>query len=193
MQETTAPGSVVSYSGSEGMFSLFRPMIAVTNGLTLSQVCAITGLEASTVQNWIKRGFVSHPVRKKYYARQLARILIISALRDCMKIDEIGELMRLVNGDTEDERDDIIPEEKLYDELCEVLRRTGECFLPEEALEQTVLEVTAGYVGLAPKSADRLRLALTVMAHAFHSGRLKRQADRYFSRLKTLNQEENEG
>ena len=80
------------YSEAGGMFSIFRPLIRATDGLTLGQVCAITGLEPSTVQNWVKRGFVPHPVRKKYHERQLARILLISALRESMQIDRIGEI-----------------------------------------------------------------------------------------------------
>ena len=110
------PGTSIPHEGG-GMFSVFRPMIQATDGLTLRQVCSITGLEPSTIQNWIKRGFVSHPVEKKYRERQLARILLISALRDCMKIDSIGELLTIVNGDTEDTSDDIISEEQLYDYL----------------------------------------------------------------------------
>ena len=81
MSDKIVPGTVMPYTEvKEGMFSLFRPMIAAADGLTLGQVCAITGLEYSTVQNWVKRGFVDHPVKKKYYERQLARILIISSL-----------------------------------------------------------------------------------------------------------------
>ena len=33
-------------------------------GITLSQVTSITGLEAHTVQNWVKRGFLPPPVHK---------------------------------------------------------------------------------------------------------------------------------
>ena len=184
--QTLAPGSVVVYSGTDGMFSMFRPMIAATDGIALGQVCAITGLEASTVQNWIKRGFVSRPVRKKYHARQLARILIISALRDCMKIDEIGALMQLVNGDPDDERDDIISEDRLYDYLCEVIRFIGEQDLKEDTLGEMIGELITEYVGPDSKSHDRLKLALTVMAHAYVAGREKRLADRYLGELKGL-------
>ena len=49
-------------------------------GITLSQVTAITGLEAHTVQNWVKRGFLTSPVGKKYSLRQLCRILNIHML-----------------------------------------------------------------------------------------------------------------
>ncbi len=90
--QTIVPGTSMPYEEG-GMFALFRPMIRATDGLTLRQVCSLTGLEPSTIQNWIKRGYVAHPVEKKYRERQLARILLISALRDCMKIDSIGALI----------------------------------------------------------------------------------------------------
>lgn len=184
--ELLAPGSTVACKGSGGMFSLFEPMIAATDGLTLSQVCAITGLEACTLQNWIRRGFVARPVRKKYYARQLARILLISALRSSMPIDRIGELMKLVNGDTEDNGDDIISEEKLYDDLCEVIRLSGDRVLDRDALTERIAEVTADYIGPTPESAQRLRLALSVMAQAYMSNRMKQRAEQDFDLLKTL-------
>ena len=115
------PGTVIRREGGDGMFAMFRPMIQATDGLTLRQVCSITGLEGSTIQNWIKRGFVSHPIEKKYRERQLARILLISSLRDCMKIDNIGSLLHIINGNADDTGDDIISEEQLYDYLCEII------------------------------------------------------------------------
>ena len=181
-----APGSTVAWQGTGGMFSLFEPMIAAADGLTLGQVCAITGLEACTLQNWVRRGFVARPVRKKYYARQLARILLISALRSSMPIDRIGELMTLVNGDTEDNGDDIISEEKLYDDLCEVIRRSGEQIPDREKLAQRIEEVTADYVGPTPEAAGRRRLALAVMAQAYLAARMKQGAEQDFEALKTM-------
>ena len=123
MTEEYIPGTTIPKGGAigKGMFAALRPMIEAANGLTLAQVCAITGLESSTVQNWVKREFVAHPVNKKYGDRHLARILMISMLRDSLKIDDVGELMRLINGDAEDESDDIIAETALYDLLCEVV------------------------------------------------------------------------
>ena len=91
--QNLVPGAVITRDGGDGMFAMFRPLIQATGGLSLRQVCSVTGLEASTIQNWIKRGFVSHPAEKKYRERQLARILLISALRGCMKIESIGALL----------------------------------------------------------------------------------------------------
>ena len=46
-----------------------------SGGLLLGQIREMTGLDASAVQNWIKRGYISPPRRKKYTADQTARIL----------------------------------------------------------------------------------------------------------------------
>ena len=67
MQIEIIPGTTMPYSVLKGSaFELLVPMLNATGGLTLSQVCAITGLEGSTIQNWVKRGLVAKPVDKKY-------------------------------------------------------------------------------------------------------------------------------
>ena len=184
MQQKVVPGTVLPYTGNDGMFSMFRPMIEVANGLTLSQVCAITGLEASTVQNWVKRGFVAHPKQKKYYSRQLARILLISSLRDCMRIEQIGELMSMVNGDPNDESDDIISEEQIYDYLCEAIGNMDTHSFHSEETEKIIDDITSGYKGPDDGASERLKLALMTMVHAYLSGKMKQEADLYFSRMK---------
>ena len=180
------------YSEAGGMFSIFRPLIRATDGLTLGQVCAITGLEPSTVQNWVKRGFVPHPVRKKYHERQLARILLISALRESMQIDRIGELMALVNGSADDAGDDIVSEEQLYDYLCEAIGQTDALALAD--IPQTVQAVTADYSGPqavtadysgpAPDDAQRLRLALCAMVSAYTAAQYKQAAEQWMEQMK---------
>lgn len=184
MEAKWIPGTVMPYADVQGSaFALFRPMIRAADGLTLGQVSAITGLEYSTVQNWVKRGFVAHPVRKKYYDRHLARILLISVMRDCMKIEEIGELLGMVNGDATDESDDIISEMQLYDDLCEVIRVTDLGASTEE-IRRAVGVVTADYVGPTAGARRRLTLALMTMACAYTASRYKTEADLFFRQLK---------
>ena len=176
-----APGTAVERSRTGvSAFAQFENMIRMTDGLTLGQVCAITGLEPSAVQNWVKRGFVPRPVGKKYYGRQLARIMLINALRDSMKIENVGELMRSVNGDTEDESDDIISEERFYDYLC---RAFDSC--ENEFFEQDVRDTVAG-IASEDESLDaalkkRLTDALCAMAYAYAAGILIRKSSRYFN------------
>lgn len=171
---------------SESFFSLYHPMIQAANGLTLAQVSAITHLEGSTIQNWIKRGFVAHPVEKKYFERQLARILLIAALRDSMPLERIGSIMALLNGDTDDESDDTVPEARMYDYLCAVRQNVaGREFTRSRALE-VIESVTADYA--APDAAARRRLtaALLTMACADEAARLRRMAENCYEDLCSL-------
>lgn len=186
MQCKVVPGTVLPYSGNDGMFSMFKPMIAAANGLTLSQVCAITGLGPSTVQNWVKRGFVAHPIQKKYFSRQLARILLISSLRDCMQIDRIGELMKMVNGSADDESDDIISEELMYDYLCEIIRCMDVHTLPHSGTRELIENIISDYKGPDDGAKERLTMALLTMVSTYVSGKLKQEADEYFCKMKEL-------
>ncbi len=185
MKEKFIPGTVLPYTESPGsMFSFFLPMIKATDGLSLGQVCSITGLEVSTVQNWVKRGFVAHPVKKKYYERHFARILMITALRDSMKIEQIGELMTYVNGDTEDTSDDIVSEPVLYDYLCECIRVLDIFGSGEDEIRRTVEKVTSDFSCADALARERLTLALMVMVTACISGMIRKEAESYFEMLR---------
>ncbi len=185
MLEKLVPGTVIPYSGIKGsMFELFRPMIKATDGLQLGQVCTICGLEISTVQNWVKRGFVPHPVKKKYYERHLARILIISSVRDSMKIEDIATLLKSVNGDTESESDDIISEPQLYDYLCETIRRMDIHEAFGNGTEKLIHDVISDYRTNKNENRQKIVLALLTMVFAYASGRLKQESDMYFNRIR---------
>ena len=114
----TLPGTVLPTEDIRLGFEVLHPSIRATNGLTLAQVCTITGLEQSTIQNWIKRGWVAHPENKRYGEYQLARIMIINMLRSSMQLDNIAYLLRYVNGEADNRGDDIIPDSVLYTHLC---------------------------------------------------------------------------
>lgn len=184
MNEATVPGTVIPYTKGDGMFSVFRPMIQATGGLSLSQVSAITGIEPAAIQNWVKRGFVAHPVNKKYFERQLARILLISALRSSMKIESIGELMHIVNGSADDESDDIISEEQLYDFLCETVSGLDPESVTKVSVDKVVDKVTSRYSPKSAENLERLKSALSVMAYAYMSGVLKQRAESQFNGMR---------
>ncbi len=184
MPESNIPGTTLPYSEQSGMFAMFIPLIKATDGLTLSQVCAITGLEASTIQNWVKRGFVAHPVQKKYHERQLARILLISSLRDSMRLESIGELMAMINGSADDESDDIISEERLYDYFCEIIRRNNKSSFSVDEIPGIVEEVISDYNSAAENAGERLKSALTVMVYAHTAAQYKQRAEKLFKNMK---------
>ena len=85
------PGTTIKYNeqARDSAFSVVSPVLEATGGLTLSQLSKLTGIEGSTIQNWIKRGWVASTIGKKYSEQQVIRILLINMLRGVMKLEEI--------------------------------------------------------------------------------------------------------
>lgn len=117
------PGTTLKFNeqARDEAFSIIAPVLEATGGLTLSQLCKLTGLSGSTIQNWIKRGWVSATHGKKYSRKQVQRILLINMLRNSMKLEDIARLMEYVNGDVEDTSDDIIDDDVWYNILCRII------------------------------------------------------------------------
>ncbi|MDE6426062.1 MAG: DUF1836 domain-containing protein [Ruminococcus sp.] len=117
------PGTTLKFNeqAREEAFSIISPVLEATGGLTLSQLCKLTGLTGSTIQNWIKRGWVAATHGKKYSRKQVLRILLINMLRNSMKLEDIARLMEYVNGDVEDTSDDIIDDDVWYNILCRII------------------------------------------------------------------------
>ena len=160
-----------------GRIADYLPLIQAADGLTLSQVCSLSGLEPSTIQNWIKRGYVPHPVGKKYRERHLARILLIAGLREGMQIDRVGALLRYINGDADDTSDDIITEEALYDLFHEM---TEQLDLGALTPDRTG-EAADRLIGLTAENRDRIRRALRIMANAYTAYRYKQETEKLFN------------
>ena len=166
----------------EKSFTELSALIRAADGLSLAQVCSLTGLEQSTIQNWIKRGFVPHPERKRYFERHLARILLIDAMRDCMLIERVGALMAYINGNADDTADDCIGEEALYELFYDTVREAcGCCAAPDqlgEISERCVREQVSD-----PVAAERIIPALTIMVGAHIAARYKNEADRLYDTI----------
>ncbi len=170
------PGTTLKFTeqARESAFSLITPVLEAAGGLTLSQLSGITGLEGSTIQNWVKRGWVPATKGKKYYDRQILRILLINMLRSAMKLDEIVKLMAYVNGDVEDTSDDIIEEQALYDTLCRIIFTAQDegAFTPEtiRPIIDTELERSAESVR---SGEEKLKKAMYIMVMAYRSAYIK--------------------
>lgn len=151
-------------------------------GITLSQVTAITGLEAHTVQNWVKRGFLTSPVGKRYTLRQLCRILNINMLRCCMSIERICRLLSYVNGNLSDESDDLIGDEELYFMFAELAARMKELYDPA-AVEGLLEENLADYHEPIPGARERVRQVLRIMLTAYLAARMMQETEKMLSAL----------
>ena len=151
-------------------------------GITLSQVTAITGLEAHTVQNWVKRGFLASPVGKRYTLRQLCRILNIHMLHGAMPIDRICSLLSYVNGDLDDESDDMIDDAQLYFLFVKLAARMKELYDPTEA-EVLLDAYLADYQEPVPGARERVRAVLRIMLTAWLAARMMQETENMLNAL----------
>ena len=178
-KEKISPGTATSQGmhGEKG-FAKIKMLLEATGGLSLSQVCAVTGLEGTTVQNWVKRGWVARPKGKKYEEKHIARVLIINALKECIKLEHIALLMAYVNGDNERDNAETIKECDLYDFLCDALQRLGNVDdMPKGGVEAVVENAIKNYKGPTESSHIRIRKALTIMIYACVCTDVKRRTE----------------
>ena len=144
--------------------------------IVLSQVVGITGLEPYAVQNWVKRGFLSPPQRKRYTIRQLCRIITINMLKSVLPMERICGLLGYVNGQLDDESDDIIDDSQLYFIFVRLAAKAGQLHDPA-AWDACIAREMEGYEEPVPGAAQRVVQVLRIMLTAWASARLQKQAE----------------
>jgi len=178
------PGTKLEVSDISSGFEYILPSIRIANGLTLAQVRTITGLEQSTIQNWIKRGWVAHPENKRYGEYQLARIIIINMLRASMQLENIARLLRFINGEADCRADDIIPDSILYTHLCAVIAKTeSKHIFDSDEIKAIAEEEVKDYKETLTGAKQKLCDALTVMTLAYISSEIQHTMEDYYSTL----------
>lgn len=175
------PGTSLVYSDSirNSAFSLVSPVLEATGGITLSQLSKLTDLEGSTIQNWIKRGWVSSTKGKRYSEKQVIRILLINMLRGTMKLDQIAKLMTYINGDVEDTSDDIIADVTLYNILCRIIfTAEDEGAFASDTVWRLINREMEKCSSEIRSDEDKLRKAMYVMVMAYRSSCLKNEMEK---------------
>ena len=146
INDALIPGTKLKKSdmGNVTGLEFLSKVFFISEGVMLSQIREVSGIDGSTLQNWTKRGWVRNSKLKKYNIDQVAHILIINMLRSCMQLDKISFLIQYVNGRVDDEGDDIIRDSVLYDYICKIhdrLVRQENCQLSN--IRDAIAEVTA--------------------------------------------------
>lgn len=161
------PGTVIETTGlsKDASRTLFNGIFA-GGGIALSQVSSMTGLEPHVIQNWVKRGFVSSPVKRTYSPKQFARIIIINLLRQTMQIEQITGLLSHINGVLSDESDDMIADDELYHLYMEVASAFERGDLSDDAVTAACESAAAEYTEPQPGARRRLCNVLKIMAYA---------------------------
>ncbi|MDD6175066.1 MAG: DUF1836 domain-containing protein [Firmicutes bacterium] len=180
MEKQVLPGTMLPYAEEGG--SAFRPirkMLLQAGGFSLSQLCSLTGLEGTTIQNWVKRGWVPKlRIGKRYDERQTARILLIASLRGGLQIEQIAALADSVNlpqggGSPEQENEPL-----LYDCFVRtVFRLSMEEGLTGQKIAQAVQTALRGCGEPVPGFEGRAAQVLAVMAEAYFAAQLQRRAE----------------
>ena len=179
----TIPGTVLHADRAQAQqISQQMEALFFGGGITLSQVTSITGLEAYTVQNWVKRGFLTSPVGKRYTLRQLCRILNINMLRGAMPIERICQLLSFVNGDLSDESDDMIDDSKLYFMFVSLAARMKDLRDYEEGAKLLDAYLT-DYVEPVPGARGRVRQVLKIMLTAYLTARMMQETEKMMNTL----------
>lgn len=179
----TIPGTVLQADRNEAIYIPQQlEALFFGGGITLSQVTSITGLEAHTVQNWVKRGFLTSPVAKRYTLRQLCRILNINMLRGAMPIDRICRLLSYVNGQLNDERDDMIDDAQLYFLFVKLAAQMQTLYDPETA-DKVLDGYLSEYREPVPGARDRVRQVLQVMLTAWLASRMMQETEKMMNQL----------
>ena len=178
------PGTVLQIprEDAEHIQELFGSMF-LAGGIVLSQVSSITGLEPYTVQNWVKRGFLVPPERKRYTLRQLCRIININMLKGVLPMERICGLLGYINGQLNDESDDVIDDSQLYFMFVALAAHVRE-IAGEEEREEFLDKVMAAYQEPVPGAAKRVRQVLRVMLTAWVAARMQQQAEAMLLEMK---------
>ena len=179
------PGTAIPFDSRAGAdtYALISPIITATGGVSLSQLSQITGLEGTTIQNWIKRGWVTPSVNKKYGERSVVRILLINIMRGTLKLDDITKLMMIVNGDVIRMDDDILHDTELYNLLCTVIyeAENGRLWSGDEIRERVNAHLPDE--GLTKRERNVLENVVLIMVQSAISGCVRQLAEGEFGEL----------
>ena len=179
----TIPGTVLQIprQDAEHVEDLFRSMY-LAGDLALSQVSGITGLEPYAIQNWVKRGFLTAPQRKRYTLRQLCRIININMLKGVLPMERICGLLGYINGQLDDEGDDTIDDSQLYFMFVRLAARAKELYREEE--RDSLLDAAlAEYEEPIPGAKARVRQVLRIMLTAWLAARMQQEAEKMLDTL----------
>ncbi len=177
------PGTVLAIDRGdagrvEGLFS----SMFMAGDMVLSQVANVTGLEPYTVQNWVKRGFLSPPQRKRYSMNQLCRIISINMLKNVLPLETVCALLGYVNGKLDEEGDDIIDDAALYFLFVRLAGQARQLEDPQ-LLQQALENGLADYAEPLPGARERVTKALKIMLTAWMASRMRQAAENMLNDL----------
>jgi len=170
MKLRTLPGTIIELSPSDYAPEKLLSNLFLTGGLVLSQISSMTGLAPYVLQNWVKRGFVSHPEHKKYTCNQFCRIIMINFLKDALQFEQIT---RLLNSVTES-ANALLDETALY---CYFVDAVNAAALGPDKVKSGVDSVLQDFREPYPGARKKLAAVLEIMAINYISSHIRQSAE----------------
>ena len=186
INDALIPGTKLKKSdmGNVTGLEFLSKVFYISEGVMLSQIREVSGIDGSTLQNWTKRGWVANARLKKYNIDQVAHILIINMLRSCIQLDHIAFLLQYINGKIDDTSDDIIRDSVLYDYICRILDAlTRQDVASKASIKEVIREQIASYEEAMEGARDRLANALEIIVTAYYAALIKRSSDEMLATL----------
>ena len=179
----TIPGTVLQAdrTAAANIETQFTSMF-LGGGIALSQVASITGLEPYTVQNWVKRGFLTPPIHKRYDLNQLCRIININMLKKVLPMENIVGLLSYINGKLGDRSDDLIDDSQLYFMFVRLAARARN-ISEEDSWKEALESIAAEYREPVPGAREKLITVLRIMITAWAASSLGIVAERMIAEL----------
>ena len=186
INDALIPGTKLNKSdmGNVTGLEFLSKVFYISEGVMLSQIREVSGIDGSTLQNWTKRGWVANARLKKYNIDQVAHILIINMLRSCIQLDHIAFLLQYINGKIDDTSDDIIRDSVLYDYICRILEAlTRQDVASKASIKEAIREQISDYSEVMEGARERLAKALEIIVTAYYAALIKRSSDTMLAKL----------
>ena len=181
--EWIIPGTALRGSRAEVEASIRQiEGLFLGGGMIRSQLASVSGVEAHDIQNWVKRGFLSSPVKKRYSCNQFCRIVTINMLRTAMPMEKICSLLAYVNGRLDDESDDLIDDTVLYFMFLRLAARARHIG-GKDNWDAAIADILKDYQEPIPGAKERIDKVLRIMLTAWIGVQTIRKAELMLSEL----------
>ncbi len=183
----TIPGThlTIERENADKVDEIFKQMF-LTEGLLYSQIVSIADIEQYAIGNWVKRGYLRMPIKRRYYDMdQVCRIVTINMLKGVLTLDNIVSLLQYINGDMLDTSDDIISDSMLYFLFVRIAARVND--IGGEDWDDAIACVMEGYKEPFAGAHLRVTNVLRVMLNAWFASQLKARADQMIEGFGAVN------
>lgn len=178
------PGTTIEVTNiKKGDSRILFDGIFAAGGISLSQVSNMAGLEPYLIQNWVKRKFVSSPVKKLYSKEQFSRIIIINMLRETLQIESICNLVQIIGGKPDDDSDDFIRDDELYHRYVDMICEGDIDITDKTQMLQVTQEAVEGFENSMPWAKEKLAKILQIMLYAHTASKLRDSAKEMLATL----------